>query len=115
DAEDQHFGAADGFADVVEGILDPAHDVGGHGDVDLAGELDKTRRHTVLARLPGEVKGVDRYAVPAEPRAGVETLEAEGLGGGGVEHFPDVDAHALVDQLELVDQRDVDRAVDVFG
>jgi hypothetical protein len=43
------------------------------------------------------------------------SAEAEGLGGGGFEDLPDVDAHGGVDDLQFVDQGDVDGAVDVLG
>ena len=41
----------------------------------------------------------------------VEGGEAEGLGGGGADDFPDVDAHPVGGDLELVDQADVDGAL----
>ncbi len=50
----------------------------------------------------------------AEAGAGVKGLEAKGLGFGGVDDFVDVDAHAHAKLLELVDQRDIDAAIDVF-
>ena len=50
----------------------------------------------------------------AEAGAGIEGLEAEGLGLGRVDDFVDVDAHAHAKLLELVDQRDVDAAIDVL-
>ena len=50
----------------------------------------------------------------AEPGAGIEGLEAEGLGFGRVDDLVNVDAHAHAQLLELVDQRNVDAAVDVF-
>ena len=61
-----------------------------------------------------KIKRIDGNAVAAETRAGVEGHEAEGLGGGGVDDFPDVDAHAQAEHFQLVDQRDVDAAEDVF-
>ena len=68
----------------------------------------------VLPRLPREVEGIERNAVtaPAGPR--IEAHESEGLRRRGVEHFPDVDAHAVEDHLELVHERDVDGAEDVL-
>ena len=51
---------------------------------------------------------------PPRPGPGIEGLEPEGLGGGRVDDFLDVDAHAQREQLELVDQSDVHAAVDVF-
>jgi len=52
--------------------------------------------------------------VSAQTRSGIERHEPERLRGGGADHFPDVDAHAVEDHLELVDQRDVHRAKDVL-
>ena len=68
-----------------------------------------------FARFPRQVERVERDAVPAPARPGVEAHEAERLGRGRVEHLPDVDAHALVDHLELVHERDVHRAEHVLG
>ena len=90
-------------------------DVLRHADVDLARELDELCRHSILSCFPCQIERVERYAVSPKAWAGVEAHEAEGLGLGGVEHLPDVDAHAVVDDLELVDQGDVDGAEDVLG
>jgi hypothetical protein len=68
----------------------------------------------VLAGLVGEVERVDRQAVAAHPRAGVEAHEPERLGGGRVDDLPDVDAESLAEHRELVHERDVDRAEDVL-
>ncbi len=83
-------------------------------DVDFAGQLDEAGAEVELLGLPGEIKGIDGDAVAAQAGAGIEGLEAEGLGLGRVDDFVDVDAHAHAELLELVDQRDVDAAVDVF-
>ena len=48
------------------------------------------------------------------PGPGLEAHEAVGLGRGGVDHLPDVDPHAVGQDRQLVDQRDVDRAEDVL-
>lgn len=69
----------------------------------------------MLPRLPGQIERVQRDAVAAPAGAGVEAHEAERLRLGGVEHLPDVDAHPVVDHLELVDQGDVHGAEDVLG
>ncbi len=82
--------------------------------VDLAGEFDEARVEIELLRFPGEVERVDGDAVAAEAGAGIEGLEAEGLGFGGVDDFKQVDAHAHAKLLQFVDQGDVDAAVDVF-
>ena len=50
----------------------------------------------------------------AEPRPRIEGHEAERFRGRRVDHFPDVDVHAQAELFELVDERDVDAAKDVF-
>ena len=67
-----------------------------------------------LLGFPGEIEGVDGDAVAAEAWAGVEGLEAEGFGFGGVDDFVDVDFHAHAELFQLVDEGDVDATVDVF-
>ena len=66
-------------------------------------------------RILEPVEGVDGDAVAAQAGAGPEGHEAEGLGGGRGDDLPDVDAHGLVDLLELVDQGDVHAAEGVLG
>jgi hypothetical protein len=51
---------------------------------------------------------------PAHPGPGLEAHEAVGLGAGRVDDLPDIDAHALGEDRELVHERDVDRAEDVL-
>ena len=51
---------------------------------------------------------------PPRPGPGIERHEAERLGLRGLDHLPDVDAHPVEDHLELVHERDVDRAEDVL-
>ena len=41
-------------------------------------------------------------------------FRSEGLGGGGLHDLPHVHVHLREHHLELVDQRDVDRPVDVL-
>ncbi len=114
DAEDQDLATAYGLAAVVEGVGELGDDPARHVGVDLAGELDEAGVEPVRPRLPGEVEGVDGDAVAAQPRAGVVGHEAEGLGGRSVDHLVDIDPHAVGDDLHLVDQADVHRAVDVL-
>ncbi len=75
--------------------------------------MKRVRKSNSLG-LPGEIEGVDGDAVAAETGAGIEGLEAEGLGFGGVDDLVDVDAHPHAKLLELVDQGDIDAAIDVF-
>ena len=98
----------------IEGGREILDDEIRHGDVDFAGQLDEAGAEVELAGLPGEIEGVDGNAVAAQAGAGIESLEAKGLGFGGVDDLVDIDAHAHAELLELVDQGDVDAAVDVF-
>jgi len=52
--------------------------------------------------------------VPAEARSREEGLKAEGLGRRSLDHLPDVDPHAVETDLHLIDEGDVDGAVDVL-
>jgi hypothetical protein len=52
--------------------------------------------------------------VAADARAGCEAHEPERLGGGRVDDLPDVDAHPLAQQRELVDEGDIHVAEDVL-
>src|SRR3982750_4411717 len=56
-----------------------------HVVVDLAGGLYEARRERVPARLPREVERIDRDAVAAETRAGLERREPERLRRGCVD------------------------------
>src|SRR5690606_5941681 len=95
DPQHQHAATAQGPAVVVEAFDQLAHHVLGHGAVDLPGQFDEAGVQAVLAGFPGEVEGVDGDAVPAQAWAGVIGGEAEGFGGGGLDHLEDVDAHAV--------------------
>ena len=50
----------------------------------------------------------------AEPRPRIKRHEAERLGRGRVDNFPDVHIHAQAELLKLVDQGDVDAAENIF-
>jgi len=86
----------------------------GHVGIDFAGQFDEASAEVVFLGFPGQIKGVDGDAVTAEAGSGIEGLKAEWLGLGCVDDFVNIDAHAHAELLELVDQRDVDAAIDVF-
>ena len=52
--------------------------------------------------------------MPAHPGTGLEAHEAVRLGRGRVHHLPDVDAHAIGEHRQFVDEGDVHRAEDVL-
>jgi hypothetical protein len=80
-----------------------------HRAVDLVGEVDEPRLEAVDPRLPGQVQGVDRDAVPTQPGPRVERHEAERLAAGGVDDLPHVEPERPAHQRQLVDEADVDR------
>ena len=114
DTEHQHAAAVERLPAAVEGPDHLGHAERGHLRVDLPGELDELGVEVELARLPGQVEGVDRDAVPAEAGARAEGHVAERLRGGGVDDVPDVDRHPVAQHRQLVDERDVDAAEDVL-
>ena len=113
-AEDQDPRALHRLAGAVQSALDPPHAELRLRLIDLARQLDELRVEVVLARLEGEVEGVDREAVAAHPGAGLEAHEAERLGRRRVDHLPDVDPEPVAELGDFVDQGDVDRAEDVL-
>ena len=86
---------------------DEVHDVARHRQVDVAGQLDEAVHEVELAGAPGEVVRIDRDAVAADARPRPERHEPERLGRRRVDDLPDVEAHPLAQQGELVDERDV--------
>ena len=106
DPQDVHVGVADALRLAVESVGDQLEHVLRHALVDVRRELDEARLEPVLLRLPGEVERVDRDAVPAQPRPGIERHEAEGLGRRRVDHLPDVDLEVVAEERQLVHQAD---------
>ena len=107
-------GAVERLVTRVQQLADLTRDVGGHGGVDAAAELDELGVDAPLAGLPGQVERVDRHAVTAQAGTRIEGHEAIGLGRAGGDDLPDVYPERVTDDLELVDQRDVDAAEDVL-
>ena len=114
EAEHQHPRQLHGLGLVVERLGHLRDDVVRHRGVHLAGQLDEARPDPVLGGLPREVERVERDAVSAQARAGVEGREAKRLRLGRFDDLPDVDTHLVERDLQLVDQGDVDRAIDVL-
>src|SRR5271157_760326 len=63
---------------------------------------------------PGQIEGVDRNAVAAKSRPGIECLKAERLALGCLDHVPYIYIHAIIKHLQFIDECDVDGAVGVF-
>ena len=64
---------------IVQGVRDEVDDVFGHGAVDLVSQGDELCLVAGEPDLPGEIERIDRNAVAADARAGIEGHEAEGL------------------------------------
>lgn len=113
-AEYQYAAALDGFAMLVQGVggfLDyPVR----HVVVYLAGQFDEAGVDAIFLGFPGQVEGVDGDAMSTEAGAWGVRHEAEGLCGSSLDHFMDVDAHFVGDDLHFVDQADVNGPVDVL-
>src|SRR5438874_8880185 len=90
------------------------YDVLWHPCVDLAGQLDEARVLTILARFPGEIKRIDRNAMPAQSWAGIKRHETKRFCFRRFDYFPDVNAHRGIDHLQFVYQRDIYAAKNVF-
>ena len=114
DPEQQDRGSVDGLLPPVQGFSDLADDEIRHLGVDLGRQLDEARLVVQCPHLPREVVRIDGDAVTPEPRSGRELHEPERLRGGGVDHFPHVDAEAIGDQRRLVHQADVHRSEGVL-
>src|SRR3954454_11135103 len=69
---------------------------------------------SVLARLPGQVKRINGNAMAAKSGTGIKCHVAKRLGLCRLNHFPYVDSHRGIDDLEFVDQGYVDAAENVL-
>src|ERR1043166_7081428 len=85
-------------------------DILGHGGVDFPSQFDEARVLSILARLPGQIKWIDWNAMAAQARPRIEGHEAEWLRPGSLDHFPDINAHGAIDDLQLIDQSNINSA-----
>ena len=67
-----------------------------------------------FSRLPGQIERIDRNAVPAQARPGIERHEPEWFCLRCGDHFPDVDAHGRVNDFQFIYEGDVDAAENVL-
>lgn len=99
-----------GDAALRHDLVGPVHDVLGHGGVGLKGEADKVGRLGVVA---DQEPRVDRNAVAADARTGVEDVHTRVL-VGDADDLGDVHAADAADLGELVGEGDVHRAEGVL-
>lgn len=109
EAVDTDFGGV-GDAALRHDLVGPVHDVLGHGGVGLQGEADEVGRLGVVA---DQEPRVDRDAVAADARAGVEDVHARML-VGDADDLGDVHAADAADLGKLVGECDVDRTEGVL-
>ncbi|MNO89611.1 hypothetical protein D3C76_811000 [compost metagenome] len=101
-------------ASLVQPIHQFTENVFWHCLVDLARQLDEAGIYTIFTRFPGQVEGVDWNAMAAKPRARIVGSKTKWLGGCGIDHFEDVDTHAISDNLHFIDQADVYGPMNIF-
>src|SRR5215471_2428780 len=99
---------------IIERTRHEVDDVLGHGAVDLVGKGDELRLIARETNLPGQIERIDGDAVPADPGAGIEGHEPEGLGRGRIDDLPGVDADFPTRESKLVGEGDVDAAEGVL-
>src|SRR5487761_2640199 len=114
DTENEDSRSVHRFLYVVEGFGGALNDEVRHAHVHLAGQFNELCAEVISLCLPREIERVNGDAMTAESGAGIERMKSEGLGFGGVDHLPNIDAHAHAELLQLIDQRDVYAAIDVF-
>ena len=74
----------------------------------MTGQLDEPALEAVLARLPAQIKRIDRDAMTAQTGSRIKRHEAERLGLRRVDDFPHIDAEVVAHQRQLVDEPNVD-------
>src|SRR5262245_31665802 len=99
---------------VIQDSRDSVDDVVRNRGIYLTGELDESRRKIELFRFPRKIERIDRNAVPAKTGSRIKRSVTERLCGGGVDHLPNVDSHAVGQKFQLVNERDIYAAVYVF-
>jgi len=62
---------------------------------------------SIFTRLPCQIKGINRDAMPAETRTGIKRHETKRLRFGRIDHLPHVNSHGVVNHLEFIDERNV--------
>src|SRR5215472_13924002 len=95
-------GSLYGPAAIVKGILHLLHHEMRHVTVNVAGELDEAGFNAGLPCLPGKIEGINWDAVPTQAGPRIKRHISEGLGCRSVNHFPDVDSHAVTHYRQLV-------------
>src|SRR5258708_13927714 len=61
----------------------------------------------VLSGFPSQVKWINWDALATQARTGIKRHETKRFGLGGVDNFPNVDAHRAIDHFQFIDQGNV--------
>ena len=112
-AQHQHASTLHVHAALGHALHQLGHHIGAHAVVEAAPGQDDFRVVADGLGLVGEVVRVYANAVPAH-QAGAKRQEVP-LGAGGLQHGLGVDAHAVEDHGQLVDQGNVHIALGVFN
>ena len=113
-AENTNLAPFNRLARVIQKLGQLADHVVRHMRVDFPGKFDEASLLAPLTCQPGQVKRVNRDTVSTQPRSRIKRLESERFRFGGVNHFPDVNPHLVVQHFQFIHHRDVDSAVGVF-
>ena len=108
----QHAGAIDALLALEHGPDDVVGNVGGHAIVDAAAGEDHLRMETDRFRFMGHIVGIDADTVTAD-ETGTVGLEIP-LGARRFEDLPRIEPEFLEQHGELIDQRNIDVALDVL-
>ena len=110
----QHTRSVETLSPLIERFADSVDNIVGHIRVDFACQLDEAGAEIHLTRLPSQVKRIDGDTVTPQPRPRPKSLKAERLGRRRLDDLPNINIQPVRDELELIDQRDVDRPIYVF-
>src|SRR5918994_7231380 len=114
DTQHQDGSALNGLTLAIECFGKLPHPEERHLGVELAREIDEPRLVIEAAHLPREIMRIDRDTVATQPWSRQKLHEAERLGGGGLDDFPDVHSQLVADDRHLVYQADIHAAEGVL-
>src|SRR5438132_5638078 len=90
------------------------HHVFWHCCVYLARKFNETRVPAIFPCFPREVEWIDRNAVATKAGTRIERHKPERLRFRSFDNFPDVNSHRAVNELKLINQRDIYATEDVL-
>src|SRR5262249_45682647 len=77
DSKNVHVRAPHGLTLLIQEFHSPCNDESRHTAVNLVGKADESRLKTIDFRLPFQIKGIDWYAMAAQPGPRIERHKSE--------------------------------------